>query len=219
MERIAAMESRMLGELRDAVKGFRQLSEDFNLFREQWAKEKVELKEHVADLEKRLMVLEKKEEWKNGEDRRSNLIITGKIPERQRNLLKNVECFLKEDVKVDVRVRNVTVLQDRNERGEMRILAKMDTFKEKMAVMNQKWRLRRMRGGVVYIDNDLTAKQREVQKIIRDKAKEERNRGKSVRIGFQRLNVDDKCFTVEEGDLVELETREKFSTKERNRKI
>ena len=219
MDRIGAMEQRMMEQLRDAQRVSQEtilkLGEDFNVLRVEWAKEKTELRKYVADLEKRVIALESRDVLKDGEDRRSNFIITGKIPDRRRNVFENVEGFLKEEVSVDARIRDVTVLQERNETREMKIRVKMDSYQDKMAVMNQKWRLRNMRGGVVYIDDDLTVKQREVQKMIRDKAKEERNRGKSVRIGFQRLCVDGKWMTVEEGIFKEL--RRNSSNGERNK--
>ncbi|KAK9730072.1 hypothetical protein QE152_g15506 [Popillia japonica] len=49
-----------------------------------------------------------------------------------------------------------------------------------------------MKGNKVYINNDQTIQEREIQKFIRDRAREERQRGKSVIVKYQRLIIDGK---------------------------
>jgi hypothetical protein len=44
----------------------------------------------------------------------------------------------------------------------------------------------------MYIDDDLTTKEREIQKKLREEAREER--GKSVKIGYRKIHINREWF-------------------------
>ncbi|KAK9679278.1 hypothetical protein QE152_g40149 [Popillia japonica] len=56
--------------------------------------------------------------------------------------------------------------------------------------MQNKAKLREYREGRIYINDDMTKEEREIQGRIRRKAKEERTKGKKVKIRFQKLIVE-----------------------------
>lgn len=49
----------------------------------------------------------------------------------------------------------------------------------------------------LFIDNDLTWKERQMQKEIRMTAEAEREKGAKVRIGYRKLKVNEKQFVRE----------------------
>lgn len=51
-----------------------------------------------------------------------------------------------------------------------------------------------MKGKNLFIDNDLTWKERQVQKEIRMAAEAEREKGTKVRISYRKLQVNEKQF-------------------------
>ena len=57
----------------------------------------------------------------------------------------------------------------------------------------------------LFIDNDLTKKEREIQKNIKDIAKAEREQGAKVKIGYRKVKINDKTFIwKEDGGLKEV---------------
>lgn len=59
-----------------------------------------------------------------------------------------------------------------------------------MAVMKNKNRLRNVRDQIIYINNDLTKQERQVQQVIKEKTKEERQSGKEVEIRYHKVDTD-----------------------------
>jgi len=61
-----------------------------------------------------------------------------------------------------------------------------NSFDGKMKIMRNK---NKLRGKEIYIEDDLTNKKREVQYIIRQKAKEERKKRKRVKVGYNKICI------------------------------
>lgn len=68
--------------------------------------------------------------------------------------------------------------------GERKIiLTGLDSWETKQEVMKNKSKLK---GSSIYIDNDLTRKERDIQGNLVEIAKEEVKKGNRVRIGFRK---------------------------------
>jgi hypothetical protein len=50
----------------------------------------------------------------------------------------------------------------------------------------------------MYIDDDLTKEERETQKKLRELAREERDRGKRVKIGYWKIQINGEWFRRDE---------------------
>jgi hypothetical protein len=50
----------------------------------------------------------------------------------------------------------------------------------------------------MYIDDDLTKEERETQKKLRELAREERDRGKRVKIGYRKIQINGEWFRRDE---------------------
>jgi hypothetical protein len=51
--------------------------------------------------------------------------------------------------------------------------------------------LKERKGERMYIGNDLTNEERKTQKKLRQVAREERDRGKKVKIGYRKIQIND----------------------------
>jgi hypothetical protein len=52
--------------------------------------------------------------------------------------------------------------------------------------------------GCTYIDDDLTKEERETQKKLRELAREEKDRGKRVKIGYRKIQINGEWFRWDE---------------------
>ena len=52
----------------------------------------------------------------------------------------------------------------------------------------------KQRGKNIFIDHDMTKKESEVQRKLRERAREEREKGKRVKIGYRKLIVEGKVY-------------------------
>ncbi|KAK9708134.1 hypothetical protein QE152_g27364 [Popillia japonica] len=57
----------------------------------------------------------------------------------------------------------------------------------------------KLKGKRVYIDDDLTKREREIQGRLIEVAKAERNRGKQVRVGYQKISVEGVKESLKDG--------------------
>jgi hypothetical protein len=60
--------------------------------------------------------------------------------------------------------------------------------------MLNKSKLKKKKDERMYIDNDLTKEERETQKKLRELAREERNRGKRIKIGYRKIQINGEWF-------------------------
>lgn len=74
--------------------------------------------------------------------------------------------------------------------GEKRCLIELKNEQDKKKLMQAKSKLKNLKGETIYINDDLTNREREMQKIIRQMAKKERENGKTVKIGYRKLIVN-----------------------------
>ena len=81
--------------------------------------------------------------------------------------------------------------------------------------MKNKNKLRKLTGKTIYIDNDYTVKEQQIQRIIRKRAAEERQKGSQVRVGYQKIVVDGKEWKWNE-EKSDFETSQKIIRSSKN---
>jgi hypothetical protein len=74
------------------------------------------------------------------------------------------------------------------------MLAKIECWEQKKNIMLNKSKLKERKDERMYIDDDLTNEERETQKKLREEAREERDRGKSVKIGYRKIQINREWF-------------------------
>ncbi|XP_050507916.1 uncharacterized protein DDB_G0287625-like [Diabrotica virgifera virgifera] len=110
-------------------------------------------------------------------ERRNNILIQGlNIKTDEHSILKEeMKTFLDNELGVQVTVAHAKKL------GSKTCLIKLSNESEKYNVMKNKIKLRGYRQGKIYINEDMSKKERDIQGQIRIKAKEERSKGKKVK--------------------------------------
>jgi hypothetical protein len=95
------------------------------------------------------------------------------------------------------------------------MLAKIENCEQKKNIMLNKSKLNGRKGERMFMDDDLTKEERETQKKLRELAKEERDRGKRVKIGYRKIQINGEWFRWDER---EEKLKKIFWKKERRRK-
>lgn len=110
-----------------------------------------------------------------------------KIDTEDKKVLKQaVENMFENNLQVKVQIKAAHRL------GEKICLIEMEKEEEKEKIMKSKHKLKDINDEKIYINNDMTKKEREKSKEIRKIAKNERDKGKNVKIGYNKINVDGK---------------------------
>jgi hypothetical protein len=114
---------------------------------EKWEREKMELKEKMTKLEEKMEEQEKRV-------RKKNIVVTG-LDEEECENEKKLEKWMKAELEVEVRVKEMYKIN-----GGKMIVAELESWGEKRKVMENKRKLREKKGKRVYIEDDMTKKER-----------------------------------------------------------
>lgn len=154
----------------------KEMRTEINKLKEEWKQEKKELIEELGKTQRRLEVLEK-------DKIRNNLTITGIAMENSdsETLKVAVENMLKTKINVQAKVKAVYKI------GPQRCIAEMENWTEKLNVLRNK---KNLKGEEIYIDSEMTAREREIQKHIRDIARNEKAQGKTAKVMFQKIEIN-----------------------------
>ena len=79
-----------------------------------------------------------------------------------------------------------------------KVVATCENFESKMELMKAKRSIKTENGKQVFIDDDLSREDNELQFIVRQKAKSLKAEGKNVKIGQRKLNVEGKWIYIDE---------------------
>ncbi|KAK9728148.1 hypothetical protein QE152_g18169 [Popillia japonica] len=142
-------------------------------------KENREIKEELNE-QRRLMNIYEKDRKK------SNLVLTGMTmgTEDPRALKEVIENIIEEYLKLDIKIKNAKKI------GNQTCLLELNNVDQKNKILQNKYKLKNYKLNRIYINEDLTSEGMEKRKQLRDRAKEETNKGKSVKIGYNKLTVD-----------------------------
>jgi len=93
-------------------------------------------------------------------ERKNNLIIKGLKGKGKKNLIESVQKFLKEEFEMKERMKDVQIAG----REGRKVVIRMDSWERKEIIMRGNKKLGSRR---IYIDNDLTQEERDVQRKLR----------------------------------------------------
>lgn len=140
--------------------------------------ENEKLKEKIGQLEKSVRILQNKEKKKN-------IVIRGAVMVDKENLEIKVKELLQEKIKVTVDLEHVRLVETKKK--EQLIVGQLKNMQQKIQVMKAK---RNLAGSKIFIDDDLTWEERNVQMTIRKIRDEERKNGKRVKIGYRKMILE-----------------------------
>ncbi|KAK2578104.1 hypothetical protein KPH14_011615 [Odynerus spinipes] len=197
--------ARIAGEMRESLKKQmeqfkRQMRKEREGREEEKRKEKQEWKQEKEGLVERIWILEKEYEKREKEKRKRNIIIR-EVNFDEINVEKEIENFLQEQLKVAIIIEKVHLIKvEKNTEEKKLTLATLGNWQMKLQVMKKERELKRG----IYIDDDLTRRERELQEKVRRAARQEKEKGRKVRIGCYNyadlylLHSKDKtCTTVQ----------------------
>lgn len=204
MEKIQEMFEKMMGEIKDIkteIVEVKKNQEKMDIV----IQENRELKKQVEKLEQRVENMEK-------ESKKRNLIVTGIKMDTNDNvtLKKAMETFTSKVLNVEAKIKSAKKI------GENICLMEMESMEEKIKIMKVKNQLKHFKEERVYINDDLTEKERGIQKIIRGKEKEERSKGKNTKVGYQKLIVNGVMWKWNKDKQILVENADYRSTDQKN---
>ncbi|CAL1680915.1 unnamed protein product [Lasius platythorax] len=157
--------------------------------------EKVKKKERMIEGQAPSNIMETREEVKKikkamedreRKERRNNLIIT-ELKKEKKNIYETTREFLEEFGVIE----GVKRIQAVGKEGREMIIVEMSSREEKEGIMKVKKKLGSRR---VYIDHDLTMEEREVQRKLRERAREEKMEGRRVKVGYRKIEIQGKLY-------------------------
>lgn len=125
---------------------------------------------------KELKAIRKVLETNERKDRRRNIIIQG----AQLN-----EGNMKEKLNLGDKVEAAVKIRMGANNNEA-VVVRLQSLEDKKLIMKTKM----LRGTQIFIDDDLTKEERIIQQIVRERAKEERNKGNRVIVGYQKVEIN-----------------------------
>lgn len=158
-----------------------ELKSEMKRKEEEWDKEKSMLLNRLSQIEERVENEEKRK-------KKNNIIIKGAQIDVT-SINRSVEDFLRKELEVETKINTAYKLESKTT-TEM-IVVQMESWEKKKEVMQTKNKLKNTK---IYIDNDLTKKEREIQMEIRKIAFEEKKKGKRTKISYQALKVNDEVY-------------------------
>lgn len=165
-------------------KEIKRLREENKLIRE----ENLKLKDENKDIRDKLGKVYKRLEWIEKEEKKNNVVVMGwKINTDDVKILKSdVVNMIKNQLEIQTQVKSVQKL------GEKTCLVQFEKEEDKEIVMKNKYKLKNNKRERIFINEDMTKMEREKEKHIRRVAKEERERGKVVKIGYNKITINGK---------------------------
>jgi hypothetical protein len=166
----------MKSEIKENKVEIHQTKEEIQKMKNDWAKEKEELITNVQN------VLNKTEKIMK-EKIRNNLVITGIDIDTNDNetLTIATEKMIEQELKVKVKVNKAYKI------GQQRCIIELQNFEDKIATLKAK---RNLKGKNIFIESELTENERKIQKELRDIARNEKSNGATVKIRYQKLEIN-----------------------------
>lgn len=175
-----------LEELKEMIK---EMYGEFKLYREEikmLKEENKEIKQENEEIKKELKDLNYKMEAMDKKSRENNIVITGVDvgTEDGKGIKEMMAKFIKEHLDLNVEIKKGHKI------GTKRCLLELSKYEDKSNILKKKWKLKKNETKTVFINEDKTKKEREVERNIRKRASEEREQGRYVKISHGKLIVD-----------------------------
>lgn len=197
MDELTELVKELLTEVKEMKNERKELIREIREFGDLWKESEKEirgLKEENEGMKGQLRKLQDEMERRERKERENNIIIRGlqltsKQPEElERSIRDNIKRHLDVDCKIKMAAKI----------GEDLLRVELESNHDKQKIMRNKRRLRNLQDSRIFINWDLTKKEREIQKQIRDHAKEEKNKGKRVLVKYQKLIVNSEMWKWDE---------------------
>ncbi|XP_011698659.1 PREDICTED: putative golgin subfamily A member 6-like protein 6 [Wasmannia auropunctata] len=134
----------------------------------------------VNNLRRKLELMERKE--------RKNKIVIKDLKLEVGREREEIGEFMEMEFEARNDIKNIEIVG----KGEKRIaVVEIIRWERKQAIMDKKSKLK---GRKIFVDNDLTEEEKNIQKLIAKRAKIERGKGKKVKVGYRRIMIEDVMY-------------------------
>ena len=188
MEKLEKMIEALIAKVDESKEENRKLREELRERDERWGVERREMSNRILKLEQKIKQQERLM-------RKNNIVIRGVKFNENLNVEEQVENFLLKELNIKVRVNEVYSRETKN-KDKVNVV-KMSKLIDKINVMRNK---NKLKGQQVYIEDQLTEKESEIQFQIRKRAREEQATGKRVKVGYMKLCINGVWFRWDEVD-------------------
>ncbi|KAK4880921.1 hypothetical protein RN001_004240 [Aquatica leii] len=173
-------------KLEEYNKEVKEMKEELRKLNEVWKRKFEEMEKKYRKLDARLEKIERSWGKTEKEKRRTNIIIRGmEVKNGKKEQKEQVENWIKKNLNIEKTVVETRKLAERV------MLVRMGTFEDKLDVLKQK---KRLRGTSIYLDDDMTRREIDIQKKIRYEASKMKGEGKRVKIGFLKVWVEENLI-------------------------
>lgn len=178
---------RKLEEIKEEMK--KHMDTEVERIRADFQRRDEERNQEICALRKEVAEMKIKEEERERREKKRNIVIWGARGQDGEARQAAVRVFRKINNEFEeAGIRDAMYIGRNENRG---IVVELEKFEDKKKLMVGKSKLK---GETIYLDDDLTKKEREMQKNIREWAKNLRTRGKRVNVGYGKGYVDGKEF-------------------------
>lgn len=205
MGEMMAMMKNLQTDIADLKRGEQDRSERMNQLMNMFKADKEErLQENTIICEK-LLVLERRINQQEKQEKRRNMILSNYKPRNAWKLRQEIEELFKEKTGEIVELDEARLIK--LDRGD-KVIVKARYMEQKIAIMKKKTEMYEITDGKrmpIYIDDDHTREERDIQKKARDMAKKLREEGHEVKVGYQKVIKNGKLvkWNREAGDFIE----------------
>lgn len=180
MEEIRCNIKKMREEITQNKGEINNIGEKINEMEKKWEGEMEEVVNGLHAAEEKIERTEK-------EKIRNNLVVTGfeAGTDDEDELKGTMESFIQRELQVEVKVRKAYKI------GQRRQILEMQGWNDKLKILGEK---RKLKGTKIFIDSELTYREREIQRKIREIAKKERDGGATVKVKYMKLEINGRVL-------------------------
>lgn len=151
--------------------------------------ENILLKEENEQIRKEMKEMSDRIEKLEREKIRKNVIITGfeTSSEDRINLRTEAEKFVEDKIGQKIKIKDAIKI------GPSVCKIELEEFEDKVKIMKNKSKLRYLREKI-YMDSEMTRKEVVIQRRLKQFARENREKGKHVKVSYQRAYMDGKVW-------------------------
>lgn len=189
-EKILKLMQEMKTEIKDEMKQIREDQKSYAMEMKKLKEENEDLRKENESIKAELTEIKQNMESIDKEKRKNNIVLSGLKMDtnNQADLKKDMENFFQTNLQLGINVRNAIKI------GENRCLIQLNNGDDKQAVMNNKYKLKYKRNEKIFLNNDMTKQERIVQRQIRKLAKDEKEKGKEVKIGYNKVTINGEVW-------------------------
>lgn len=206
MEGIEGMFMKMMEQLKiEMRKNTDELKAEINNVRKEMKEKEKQWELEKKLLEERIKKLEIRTEMEDRKRRRNNIIVRNlQVSDGKEKV--EIRKFIAEKLETNVEITRAFKI-NKGKKNEM-VLAEVQDWNQKQSIMKNK---NKLRGQATIIENDLTEKERTVQRQIIEISKQEKEKGKTVKVGYQKIKIDEKVYFWDENEqgVTEIDTTKK----------